>query len=299
MMASIGLNVHEIVITRDNALQYMYFHLQKRVKEEDVSAAIETLESCGVKCSEIFGYSSVTSSTPSALEFIEDHPGFQTLVEHESQSNREFYRWVTGGYNPLPVRGYTLLKNKLLAKRGQAAGGSGGGASTGGMGGSASSDEQEPRPRNEEQNKRQRTASPDGGGQNMVSLSVMVDTMNAAIASAVSSSGSAASSAVLVEQQRREHMERQFRELQMKEERRRIEEEVVAKYKAVIEEMQAKVDGVDKIKEEHAAKMKAKDEEALLIETARKELEVELDTMRRSKVVVYFIPGRLYADAFL
>jgi hypothetical protein len=89
-------------------------------------------------------------------------------------------------------------------------------------------------------------------------------------------------------------LERQLQEMQMSEARRRIEEEVAEKYKAVLEATKTKVDVVDKtlggIRDEHATKMKAKDEEALLIETARKKLELELDAMRQSKVGVYFIP---------
>ncbi len=145
------------------------------------------------------------------------------------------------------------------------------------MGGSASNNDEEQRPRNEEQNKRQRTASL--GGRRMISLVEMSNTMNSAIASAVSSSGSAVSSAVANAEQRREHMERQLRELQMKEERRTIENELAAKYGAGFDAMKAKVDGVDKtvgdLREEH--------------ETVRKKLEDDLAVMRRLKVVVYFI----------
>ena len=68
----------------------------------------------------------------------------------------------------------------------------------------------------------------------------------------------------------REHLEqekRQLHELQLKEERRRIEEEVAGKYKAEIDGLKAKVDSVDRLKEEHAAAMKeAKDEQVLQIE---------------------------------
>jgi hypothetical protein len=134
----------------------------------------------------------------------------------------------------------------------------------------------------------------------MVSLGVMVDTMNAAITSAVSSSGSVVSSALASDRQRLEKVEGQLREMQLKEERRRIEEEVAARYKDELNDLKAKVAGVDKtigdLKEEHTAAMKAKDEEAL---TARKLLVDELDAMRLAKVVVCFVPCVcVYTDAF-
>lgn len=164
MMASIGFQVDEIVTTRDNAVQYTYVHLKKREKEEDVGSAVHKLESYGVKCSEIFGYGTVASNTVSALEFIEDHPGFQTLVEHDHQKNKEYHRWTADGYNPLPVRGYSLLKNKLLAKRASASGSSGGGgaaSSVGADGGSAISSDEEA----EEPVLRQKTARSSGEGE--------------------------------------------------------------------------------------------------------------------------------------
>ena len=165
--------------------------------------------------------------------------------------------------------GFTLIRhgNEPGASTGQAAGGSG--ASTGGMGGRASSDEEEeePRPRNDERHKRQRTASPDGG-RGMEYFEAAMEKMTSTFPSTVAS---AMSSAIANAEQRREKLERQLHELQLKEERRRIEEEVAGKYKAEIDGLKAKVDSVDRLKEEHAAAMKeAKDEQVLQIETARK-----------------------------
>lgn len=191
--------------------------------------------------------------------------------------------------------GFTLIRhgNEPRAANHTAGGGSGSGASTGGLGGRASSDEEEEeqRPRNDERHKRQRTASPDGGGRGMEYFEAAMDKMASTVASAVSSSGSAMSSAIANAEQRREKLERQLREMQLKEERRRIEEEVAARYKGELNDLKAKVACVDKtigdLKKEHAAAIKAKDEEAL---TARKLLVDELDAMRLAKVVIYFIP---------
>jgi hypothetical protein len=60
-------------------------------------------------------------------------------------------------------------------------------------------------------------------------------------------------------------------------------------HKAALEEMQAKVDGVDKMKEEYDAALKAKDEEALRIQTVHRRLSEQVYTLHRLQVVVYFI----------
>jgi hypothetical protein len=167
MMDHIKFSVDEIVTTRETAVQYTYVHLKKKAREEDLNRAIQALVSYGVQGSEIYGYHTVDSNTPSESEHIEEHPGFQTLVEHEAQSNREFSRWTANGYNPNANCGYNLLKNKLMAKRaasGQAASG-GAGGSAGGM--ETESDEEEeniPRPVHNGSGKRRRTASDGGGG---------------------------------------------------------------------------------------------------------------------------------------
>jgi hypothetical protein len=116
MMVNIGFNVDEIVTTRDTAVQYSYVHLKRKAREEDLNRAIQSLESVGVKGSELFGYNTIASDAPSALEHIEDHPGFQTLVDHETQRNSEFFRWTANGYNQDANCGYNLLKGRLLVK---------------------------------------------------------------------------------------------------------------------------------------------------------------------------------------
>ncbi len=117
MMESVGLVVDEIVITRDSALLYTYLHLQRKVREQEIEACITTLASThGMKGSNLFGYETITSSMPSASELIEDHPGFQILVQHEMNRNENFHRWTADGFSGVNC-GYTLLKSRLMAKR--------------------------------------------------------------------------------------------------------------------------------------------------------------------------------------
>ncbi len=179
-------------------------------------------------------------------------------------------------------RGFVVLQYGVSAADNRSADNNGGGESTGGMGGRASSDEEEEeRPSNDERSKRKRTASP--GGREMVSLDVMMDKMAAAmstvVSAAISSSGSdrnmereGAKSMILMEQQRREKAESRLHDLEFK-----TADEVEKATKS--------------LRDAHTIEIKAKDEQALQIETARKKLVDDLAVMRRLKVVVYFIPG--------
>ena len=98
------------------------------------------------------------------MEHIEDHPGFQTLVDHETRGVGTFNRWTASGYRDANC-GYNLLKSKLQAKRAneQAAGGS---APADGAAGGMASDNDDPGQRHQERNKRRRSGSPrrEGGG---------------------------------------------------------------------------------------------------------------------------------------
>ena len=118
----------------------------------------------------------------------------------------------------------------------------------------------------------QRNASPSGWS--MVSLGEMFLMMNTTIASAVASTGSAVSPAFASEREHREQEKHQLHELQLKEDRRRIEEEVAGRYRAEIEGMKAKVEGVGKtvgdLKEKHDTQMKVKnDAHAAELKTAK------------------------------
>jgi hypothetical protein len=256
MMEKIGLKVDEIVATRATGIQYSFVHLEKKAKEDVLAKALKTLEEDGVMGSEIYGYSTVSGNTPSTLEHLEDHPGFQTLVDHEERKNDQFHRWTADGYRETYC-GYTLLKNKLLAKRGQLP--EGGETSTGSAAADnydrgthrtpSDVDEEEdhiPRQSNDERNKRQRTTSSDHDGQNTITLDVMIASLSSAIQSAVSSSVSSTS---MMERQRTDDAQRQLQKMGMLIERRSIEDEVAAKYEA---RMKAKDDKIKKLKDELA-----------------------------------------------
>jgi hypothetical protein len=230
-MDHISFSVDEIVTTKDSAFQYTYVHLKKTARGADLCKAIQTLEGQGVKGSEIFGYHTVDSNTPSEWEHIEDHPGFKTLVDHEARKMSEFIRWTANGYNPTANRGYNLLKNRLLAKSTDQHGFSG---EAGGAGGSETESEEEhiPRPGSEEGggNKRKRAASP-GAGENMVSFREVMATF-----------WDGSRSSVQAELQRQKHADTQLQELRA--EMRHKDAQHAA----------------DLVKKEHDAQMKSKDD---------------------------------------
>jgi hypothetical protein len=273
MMESIGMPVNEIVWTRDNAVMYVYVHMQSKTRKDALEKAMKTLSEKGVMGTNIFGYSEIDGTSRASSELIEDHPGIKTLVHHQGEGNPNFHQLPAAGHGP--NSGYNKLKNKLLSKRapGPSADGGGAGGGDGGYGGRARTDEEHfphtrPSGLDRGESKRQRTASP--SGREMVSYDVMVGTFKAVIESAVASTGSAVSSAFASERERSEQAERQVREYKLKEDRRRIEEEVAGRYRVEIEGMKAKVEGVGKtvgdLKEKHDAEMKAKDE---LLKTAK------------------------------
>jgi hypothetical protein len=130
MMESINFSVDEIVTSRDTALTYVYIHLQRKVRTEELENAIMTLAiTHGVTGSNIFGYDTVNGNSVGSSDFIEDHPGFKTLVQHEVDGNDNFHRWTVEDY-PRKRGGYSLLKNRLLGKRVSAPTSSGAGSSS-------------------------------------------------------------------------------------------------------------------------------------------------------------------------
>jgi len=277
MMDDIHHSADEIVSTRGIGIQYTLVHLKKKASSGSLANALKTLESIGVKGSEIFGYNTVEGNTPSASEHLENHPGFRTLVDHEKHKNSEFRRWTADGYNPNGLSGYNLLKTRLLANQ-ASEGSTSEQASDGGFRGNDGSgvnnnDETEeettphsrPAGSNEERNKRQRTEFPGGGVPNMVSLDAIMgnvsSVLSAAVASAINSSGSAIANArdeernlMHKEQQRREIAEIKLKELEMHqkflEQRRLIEVEVSTKHEKALSEL----------RHEHDAQLKANDD---------------------------------------
>ena len=269
MMDSVSFKADEIVSSCDAALTYTYIHLLRKARDEELERAMHMLAAThGLIGSLIFGYDTVNSNSVETCEFIEDHPGFKTLVHHEANHNENFHWWTAHGYSGVNC-GYNLLKARLLAgstsspvidtstrgPRGRASSGEGG------MGGETPDDggeeeESMPHPQtsrtNNERGKRQRTGSPGGKSRNLVPLDIMMDKMAATISSvvtaAISSSGSdrnaereGARTSIQQEQRRREQAENEIRALQMDtdrkmvEERRRIEVEMGSKYEKELE----------------------------------------------------------------
>jgi hypothetical protein len=176
MMESVGLFADEIVISRDSALVYAYVHLQRKIREEELETCIRMLASThSLKQSNLFGYETITSSTPSASEPIEDLPAFRILVQHDITDNENFSRLTADGFSG-KYSGYNLLKNKLLSKSapGPSADRGGAGGGEGGYGGRARNDEEHiPHTRpsgldHEGESKRQKTGNSDGSGPDFV-----------------------------------------------------------------------------------------------------------------------------------
>jgi hypothetical protein len=267
MMVSINFSVDEIVTTNDAALTYVYIHLQRKARSEELARGLMRLASShGVTGSNIYGYDTVDSSSVESRELIEDHPGFKTLVSHEAINNENFNRWAADGYSGHNC-GYNLLKSRLLARRtaGQVAGDDRGGDSLELDSEETSHDEDgaEPilsRPRTDAaeqgRDKRMRVESLDGGRSKdyfEVAMDKLSATFSSVIASAIDSSGSVGNKEredsrklVMMEQQRREKVEIQLREVGLKhklfEQRRIVEEEMTAKHTAEIGQLKSKLD---------------------------------------------------------
>ena len=265
MMDKIDFGVDEIVSTCATGVQYTYIHLKKKAKEDSLVRALKMLESDGVKGSEIYGYNFVDGNAPSVSEHLEDHPGFQTLVDHEMVSNCAFSRWTADGYRSDGFCGYNLLKNKLLAKRAQSVrrgGEQGSGTSVGsimiggpggvpvqsndnGEGGGLGSLHSIMDENNDGQHKRRRVGSLEDQDTDYfkIAMDKLNSTVSSAITSAVSSSGSVMQSAfgeVKKEQKLREQVEKELQEIKMQQklcdERRRFEEELKGKYDSKLQE---------------------------------------------------------------
>jgi len=242
MLSSVQIPVDEIVTTRDStgALSYAFIHLLRRVTEQELDRAVKTLEtSHGVKESNIFGYDAIASSSLNLSELIEDHPGFQILLQHEMNKNRDFCRWTADGFSGINC-GYNLLKTRLLAKR-EAHASSGVGASSfgsraaAGGRGSTTSDEEEEEPctRTDGGGKKRRKTGENKigggvGGPSMVPFDVVMDKM-----------WEGARNSLQIEQQRRERAEQDANDLrvQLSEQRRNIKKEMKEKNRKMKEEL--------------------------------------------------------------
>jgi hypothetical protein len=125
-MSSINMHVDEITMTRDNAFMYVYIHLQRKTRKDELEKALKDLSSVGVIGTNIFGYTEIDGTSRGLCESIENHPGFRTLVHHQAEGNTNFHRWTTEEFADMNS-GYNKLKKQLLAKRTSATTGGGNG----------------------------------------------------------------------------------------------------------------------------------------------------------------------------
>jgi hypothetical protein len=119
MMCSVQIPVDEIVTACDSvgALLYTYIHMESEVEEQELSRALGKLaDHHGVTGSKTFGYDTIDSGSFDLVEHIDDHPGFQILVQHEARGNADFHRWTADGY-PEAGCGYNFLKARLTGRR--------------------------------------------------------------------------------------------------------------------------------------------------------------------------------------
>ena len=114
MMASVDIPVDEIVMTRDNNLMYVYVHLLCKTRKEALENAMKTLSDKGVAGANVPGHMVIKGTSRVLSEFVEDHPGFRTLVRHQAEGNPNFHRWAAEDFVGTNA-GYNKLKKKLLS----------------------------------------------------------------------------------------------------------------------------------------------------------------------------------------
>jgi hypothetical protein len=106
-----GLEIDEIAYTQDRALNYVYFHLDKKVRQSTVDSFLSVVGSKhGVRVNEMFGFDAISSCAQGGT--IHSHPGFWTLMKHEKDRHANFKSWINGRVDAR--KGYMQLK-KLAA----------------------------------------------------------------------------------------------------------------------------------------------------------------------------------------
>ena len=108
MLLELGkIKADECHSTNDRATSFTYMHLTHRVRQsaiEKFMARAKTVH--GIVQTEIFGYDSITSSSwQKHISPIEEHPGFQILMEHMRDGNPSFSFWFK---HPDLQRGRTI-----------------------------------------------------------------------------------------------------------------------------------------------------------------------------------------------
>ena len=102
-----GLDIDQLVCTKDRALNYLYFHLDTKVRQTTVDAFLDVVGiKYGVRVNEIFGFDAVSSAAAECG--IHSHPGFWTLMKHENSRNDNFRLWIKTRADTR--KGFLLLK---------------------------------------------------------------------------------------------------------------------------------------------------------------------------------------------
>ena len=90
-----GLVADQLVSSKDDGLHYLYFHLSRKVRRATVDLFLEMAAiKYGIKVNEIFGFDAINCASRGSS--IDTHPGFWTLIKHDSDHNENFKIWMTG-----------------------------------------------------------------------------------------------------------------------------------------------------------------------------------------------------------
>ena len=113
-----GLIVDQAVSTKDNALNYVFFHLLRKVRLPRIEKFVASIGlKYGIRINEIFGFKAIECS--SRGNRIHKHPGFRTLVMHDLQNHDNFKLWTAyNAYEKPQQAGYFSLRR--LAREEQA-----------------------------------------------------------------------------------------------------------------------------------------------------------------------------------
>ena len=113
-----GLIVDQVVSTKDNALNYVFFHLLRKVRLPRIEKFVASIGlKYGIRINEIFGFKAIECSSRGSR--IHKHPGFRTLVMHDLQNHDNFKLWTAyNAYEKPQQAGYFSLRR--LAREEQA-----------------------------------------------------------------------------------------------------------------------------------------------------------------------------------
>ena len=105
------LEVDQVVTSKDLALNYVYFHLVKKVRQSSIWSFVEAIRAQqGFRIREIFGFDAISCMARGGD--IHTHPGFRTLVRHDQENHSHFSFWSAGRLRV--GRGYMHLRRCAL-----------------------------------------------------------------------------------------------------------------------------------------------------------------------------------------